>query len=51
MTNVVVLLGRLARPPETRELPSGDRLVARAQVFARVEPAHLHLDTVSQLAT
>ena len=28
MTNVVVLIGRLARPPETRELPSGDRLVA-----------------------
>ena len=28
MTNVVVLMGRLARPPETRELPSGDRLVA-----------------------
>lgn len=26
--NVVVLKGRLARPPETRELPSGDRLVA-----------------------
>ncbi|MDQ3640554.1 MAG: single-stranded DNA-binding protein [Actinomycetota bacterium] len=28
MTNVVVLIGRLARPAETRELPSGDRLVA-----------------------
>lgn len=28
MTNVVVLRGRLARPAETRELPSGDRLVA-----------------------
>lgn len=28
MTNVVVLIGRLARPPEARELPSGDRLVA-----------------------
>ena len=27
MTNVVVLIGRLARPAETRELPSGDRLV------------------------
>ena len=27
MTNVVVLVGRLARPAETRELPSGDRLV------------------------
>ena len=28
MVNVVVLIGRLARPPEARELPSGDRLVA-----------------------
>jgi len=28
MTNVVVLVGRLARPAEVRELPSGDRLVA-----------------------
>jgi single-strand DNA-binding protein len=28
MTNVVVLIGRLARPAEARELPSGDRLVA-----------------------
>ena len=28
MMNVVVLIGRLARPPEIRELPSGDRLVA-----------------------
>ena len=28
MTNVVVLVGRLARPAEARELPSGDRLVA-----------------------
>ena len=27
MTNVVVLIGRLARPAEVRELPSGDRLV------------------------
>lgn len=26
--NVVVLVGRLARPAEMRELPSGDRLVA-----------------------
>lgn len=26
--NVVVLMGRLARPAEIRELPSGDRLVA-----------------------
>ena len=28
MTNLVVLIGRLARPAEARELPSGDRLVA-----------------------
>ena len=28
MTNVVVLAGRLARPAEVRQLPSGDRLVA-----------------------
>ena len=28
MTNVVALVGRLARPPEQRQLPSGDRLVA-----------------------
>ena len=28
MTNVVVLIGRLARPAEVRDLPSGDRLVA-----------------------
>jgi len=28
VTNVVVLIGRLARPAETKELPSGDRLVA-----------------------
>jgi len=28
MTNVVVLAGKLARPAEARELPSGDRLVA-----------------------
>ena len=27
MTNVVVLVGRLARPAEVRVLPSGDRLV------------------------
>ncbi len=26
--NLVVLVGRLARPPEQRELPSGDRLVS-----------------------
>jgi single-strand DNA-binding protein len=28
MTNLVVLIGRLARPPEQRQLPSGDLLVA-----------------------
>lgn len=28
VTNVVVVVGRLARPPAVRELPSGDRLVA-----------------------
>ncbi len=28
MTNVVALVGRLARPAEWKELPSGDRLVA-----------------------
>lgn len=28
MTNVVALVGKLARPAEPRELPSGDRLVA-----------------------
>jgi single-strand DNA-binding protein len=28
MTNVAVLVGRLARPAEARELPSGDRLVS-----------------------
>ena len=27
MTNVAVLIGRLARPAEPKELPSGDRLV------------------------
>ena len=27
MTNVAVLIGRLARPAEPRDLPSGDRLV------------------------
>ena len=27
MVNVVVLIGRLVRPAEARELPSGDRLV------------------------
>jgi single-strand DNA-binding protein len=26
-TNVVALVGRLSRPPEERELPSGDRLI------------------------
>lgn len=34
-TNVVVLVGRLARPPEVRELPSGDRLVAYEVTVAR----------------
>ena len=34
-TNVVALVGRLARPPETRELPSGDRLVAYEVTVAR----------------
>jgi single-strand DNA-binding protein len=28
MTNMAVLVGRLARPAEPRELPSGDRLVS-----------------------
>ena len=28
MTNVAVLIGRLARPAEPRDLPSGDRLVS-----------------------
>jgi single-strand DNA-binding protein len=28
MTNVAVLVGRLARPAEPKELPSGDRLVS-----------------------
>ena len=35
MTNVVVLAGRLARPAEVRELPSGDRLVAFEITVAR----------------
>ncbi len=34
-TNLVVLVGRLARPPEQRELPSGDRLVAYEVTVAR----------------
>ena len=33
--NVVVLAGRLARPAEVRELPSGDRLVAYELTVAR----------------
>jgi len=33
--NVVVLIGRLARPAEARELPSGDRLVAYEVTVAR----------------
>ena len=35
MTNLVVLVGRLARPAEGRELPSGDRLVAYEVTVAR----------------
>ena len=35
MTNVVVLAGRLARPAEVRQLPSGDRLVAFEITVAR----------------
>jgi single-strand DNA-binding protein len=35
VTNVVVLIGRLARPAETRELPSGDRMVAYEVTVAR----------------
>jgi single-strand DNA-binding protein len=34
-TNVVALVGRLARPPEFRELPSGDRLVTYEVTVAR----------------
>ncbi len=34
-TNLVVLVGRLARPPEHRELPSGDRLVTYEVTVAR----------------
>jgi single-strand DNA-binding protein len=35
MSNVVAVVGRLARPAETRELPSGDRLVAYEVSVAR----------------
>lgn len=35
MTNLVVLVGRLARPPEVRLLPSGDRLVTYEITVAR----------------
>ncbi|MFN2608545.1 MAG: single-stranded DNA-binding protein [Acidimicrobiales bacterium] len=35
MTNVVALVGRLARPAEARELPSGDCLVAYEVTVAR----------------
>jgi single-stranded DNA-binding protein len=35
MLNVVALVGRLARPAEARELPSGDRLVAYEVTVAR----------------
>ena len=34
-TNVVALVGRLARPPEIKELPSGDRLVAYEVTVSR----------------
>lgn len=34
-TNLVALIGRLARPAEARELPSGDRLVAYEVTVAR----------------
>lgn len=34
-TNVVAIVGRLARPPESKELPSGDRLVAYEVTVAR----------------
>lgn len=34
-TNVVALVGRLARPPEFKELPSGDRLVTYEVTVAR----------------
>lgn len=37
MTNVVVLRGRLARPAEERELPSGDRLVSIELTVRRSE--------------
>src|SRR5438105_1993823 len=37
MTNVVTLVGRLARPAEQRELPSGDRLVAYELTVPRPE--------------
>jgi single-strand DNA-binding protein len=33
--NVVALVGRLARPPELRQLPSGDRLVSYEVTVAR----------------
>ncbi|HWC09777.1 MAG TPA: single-stranded DNA-binding protein [Acidimicrobiales bacterium] len=35
MTNLVVLVGRLARPAEQRELPSGARLVAYEVTVSR----------------
>ena len=37
MTNVVVLRGKLARPAEERELPSGDRLVSLELTVRRTE--------------
>lgn len=35
MTNAVVLIGRLGRPPERRELPTGQQLVAYELVIDR----------------
>jgi single-stranded DNA-binding protein len=37
--NVVALVGRLARPPEQRQLPSGDRMVAYEVTVDRQEAA------------
>lgn len=37
MTNLVVLRGKLARPAEERELPSGDRLVGLELTVRRSE--------------
>lgn len=35
MTNIVVLVGRLGRPPEARELPSGQKMVTYEVVIDR----------------